>query len=180
MLEESDHTLTWLEDDRTALRLIEVVILSRSGRSPRKSNFSRAELRLGNRTSRDLRDLGTCLGARVWYRDFGVASGVFAQSFDTKTRGNWQKYPEPSHPIYRRLEPRSTRGVLRYAGRTAQNVIAYVSEVLECECRHPSEYAGRTRVRGAYLGSDRWLLRIMLPNFDLNINTKWLINFGNS
>ena len=31
-----------------------------------------------------------------------------------------------------------------YAGRTPRIVMAYVSEVLECECRHASVYAGRT------------------------------------
>nr|KAJ0202940.1 hypothetical protein LSAT_V11C500229270 [Lactuca sativa] len=52
------------EDDRTALRLVEVVFFGRSGRSSQKPDSSRAELRLGNFTSRDLRGLGTCIGAR--------------------------------------------------------------------------------------------------------------------
>ena len=117
-LEEGNYTLTWSEDDRTALRLIEVVFLNRSGRSPRKSNFSRAELRLGNRTSRDLRGFGTCFGARDWYRGFGISLARKTMQNGRKMRefGKWSRLP--SQAFYRRLRPRIMLGVMLYAGRT--------------------------------------------------------------
>nr|KAJ0224209.1 hypothetical protein LSAT_V11C100029730 [Lactuca sativa] len=130
------------EDDRTALRLAEVVILSRSGRSSQKSNFSRTGLRLGNRTSRDLRDLGTCL--RLEY-DTG-ASGYFWHTKRCKTGERREK-------MNKRIGcPR----ILFIGGWSLGVRGAY------CPKRHCLGIrSARVRVstslgvRGAYLGSDR-------------------------
>ena len=81
-----------------------------------------------------------------------MASGVYTQSFGTKTRRNEQISPEPSHPIYRRLEPRSTRGVQAYASETSLHAS---SEELECEGRHASLYAGRTSDESDDSSSDK-------------------------
>ena len=82
-----------------------------------------------------------------------MASGVYTQSFGTKTRRNEQISPDPSHPIYRRLKPRSTLGVLPYVGRKPlKSSLHASSEELECEACHASLYAGRTLVRWAYFG----------------------------
>ena len=40
-----------------------------------------------------------------------------------ENRRNWQLGRLPSVPIYRRLEPQSTRGVLQYAARTASEIV---------------------------------------------------------
>ena len=121
LLEESNYTLTWSEDDRTALRIVEVVFFGRSGRFSQKPDSSRAELRLGNLTSRDLQDLGTCFGAREWYRGFGVLLARKTMQNGREKREKEQMSRLPSHPIYRRLKPRSTLGVQQYAGRTRPN-----------------------------------------------------------
>ena len=163
MLEEGNYTLTWSEDDPTALRLIEVVYFDRSGRSSPKSNSSRAELRLGNNALRDPRGFGSCFGAREWYRGFGIwLARKSRQNLEREKSLNKRKWLNSSS-IYRlrvwdyagrNLKLRRaysvrgaysvTRGVLWRHCMRRSVALEYWSDKL-----HPTEYAGRTQLRGA-------------------------------
>ena len=142
------------------LRLVEVVFFGRSGRSPQKSNFSRADLRLGNLNSRDLRDLlrgsGMIPGLRVLLARKTMQNG-------REKREKEQMSRLPSHPIYRRLEPRSTLGVQQYAGRTRPN-------------RHGMRHPKNSSVRDVTLRCTLGVLRMSLMT-PLRIIPDFIINF---
>ena len=130
--------------------------------------FSRAELRLGNSF---LLGIFGISGLASGLGNITGASGYFWHANRCKPGERREEMNKtlgcPRKPFIE-AEPRT------YAGRTGpRNVTAYVSEATCCD-------VDTFGVRGAYLGSDRWLLRIMLPNFQLNLITKYLINFGNS